>query len=226
MPPRLTIHGRQTHASTPHLGADPILSAAHTIVRLQSIVAREVNPLDFAVVTVASIHAGDAENIIPARATLKLDIRAANPCTRQRVLASVRKVVNAEAHASGNAATPEMQAIREFPLLFNDATITSSLSSCFAAHFQNREAVTYTPDIARLQGSEDFGILATSVGKPSCFFLYGGTEAALYERLQQEGRGSEVPGNHSPYFAPVIRPTLDVGMEGYVVSALTFLGKV
>jgi metal-dependent amidase/aminoacylase/carboxypeptidase family protein len=61
--PSLKIKGRQTHASTPHRGNDPIVQAASTILRLQTIVAREVDPLDFAVVTVAAIHAGDAENV-------------------------------------------------------------------------------------------------------------------------------------------------------------------
>jgi metal-dependent amidase/aminoacylase/carboxypeptidase family protein len=194
-------------------------------LRLQTIVAREVDPLDFAVVTVAAIHAGDAENIIPEHADLKLDIRAANPETRARVLKSVKTIVEAEALASSNPNLPEMTEIRNFPLLFNDATVTSTLESSFSSHFKSSSYATYTPDIARLQGSEDFGILATAVGKPSCFFLYGGTDPELYENLKKEGKMSEVPGNHSPFFAPVIQPTLNVGIEGYVVSALTFLGK-
>ena len=222
---RLRIKGRQTHASTPHRGNDPIVQAASTILRLQTIVAREVDPLDFAVVTVAAINAGDAENIIPEHADLKLDIRAANPETRSRVLKSVKTIVEAEAIASSNANVPELKEIRNFPLLFNDATITSTLESSFSSHFKNSTYATYTSDIARLQGSEDFGILATVIGKPSCFFLYGGTNPEMYEKLEKEGKMSEVPGNHSPFFAPVVQPTLSVGFEGYAVSALTFLGK-
>ncbi|KZM19883.1 uncharacterized protein EKO05_0004316 [Ascochyta rabiei] len=221
----LKIKGRQTHASTPHRGNDPIVQAAATILRLQTIVAREVDPLDFAVVTVAAMHAGDAENIIPDTAELKLDIRAANPTTRARVLASVRSIVDAEALASSNPLVPEMTQIRNFPLLFNDATVTSTLESAFAAHFENSEYAAYTPDIARLQGSEDFGVLATAVGRPSCFFLYGGTDPELYERLEKGEKMGELPGNHSPFFAPVVQPTLAVGVEGYAVSALAFLGK-
>ena len=222
----MKIQGRQTHASTPHRGNDPIVQAASTILRLQTVVAREVDPLDFAVVTVAAIHAGDAENIIPEHADLKLDIRAANPETRARVLKSVKTIVEAEALASSNPNVPELKEIRNFPLLFNDATVTSTLESSFSSYFRDTEYASYTPDIARLQGSEDFGILATAVGKPSCFFLYGGTDPELYARLEREGKMSEVPGNHSPFFAPVVQPTLSVGFEGYAVSALTFMGKV
>ena len=188
--------------------------------------AREVVPLDFAVVTVAAIHAGDAENIIPHEADLKLDIRAANPETRARVLKSVKTIVEAEALASSNPNVPELKEIRNFPLLFNDVTVTSSLESSFSAHFKESKYASYTPNIARLQGSEDFGILATAVGKLSCFFLYGGSDPSLYEKLEKEGKISELPGNHSPFFAPVVQPTLSVGFEGYVVSALTFLGNV
>lgn len=188
--------------------------------------AREVDPLDFAVVTVAAIHAGDAENIIPEHADLKLDIRAANPETRARVLASVKTIVEAEALASSNPNVPELREIRNFPLLFNDATVTSTLESSFSSHFSNSGYATYTPDIARLQGSEDFGILATAIEKPSCFFLYGGLDPAVYEKAEKEGKMSELPGNHSPFFAPVVQPTLSVGFEGYAVSALTFLAKM
>ena len=138
----------------------------------------------------------------------------------------MKSIVHAEALASSNPNTPELKEIRNFPLLYNDATVTSTLESSFSSHFKDAGYAEYTPDIARLQGSEDFGILATAVGRPSCFFLYGGTDPEVYGRLEAEGRMSEVPGNHSPFFAPVVQPTLRVGFEGYAVSALTFLGKV
>jgi metal-dependent amidase/aminoacylase/carboxypeptidase family protein len=222
---RLRIEGRQAHASTPHRGIDPILQAASTIMRLQSIVAREVDPLDFAVVTVSAFHAGDAENIIPSEANLKIDVRAALPQTRERVLASVKRIIAAEAEASNNPNTPTLTPTTQFPLLFNDADVTNALEESFSAHFQPGKH-SYQSDIARLQGSEDFGILATAIGKPSCFFLYGGTDPVVWDKAGKEGRLSEdVPGNHSPFFAPVVQPTLTVGMEGYVVAALTFLKK-
>ena len=222
---RLKIEGRQAHASTPHRGIDPIVQAASTIMRLQTVVAREVDPLDFAVVTVSAIHAGDAENIIPEEANLKIDVRAALPQTRERVLKSVRTIIAAEAEASSNPKQPILTETTQFPLLFNDASVTNALEKTFSEHFVASKN-SYTNDIARLQGSEDFGILATAIGKPSCFFLYGGIDPAVYDKAEKEDRLKEdVPGNHSPFFAPVIQPTLTVGIDGYVVSALTFLGK-
>ncbi|KAF2022215.1 peptidase M20D [Aaosphaeria arxii CBS 175.79] len=226
------LPGRQSHASTPHTSLDPILLAAHTIIRLQTIVAREVDPLDFAVVTVSAIHAGDRENIIPASATLKLNIRAAKPATRDRVLKSVRRIIRAEAMATsdegGEGMEPRIEGINAFPFLYNDEVSTAVLQDAFAGHFGGREWARFDAEIPRLQGSEDFGLLATSVGRPSCFFLYGGVEHEVWDRLEGEGRLAEVPGNHSPGFRLQIRPTLDVGVEGYVAAALGFFreGKV
>ncbi|KAF1913777.1 hypothetical protein BDU57DRAFT_531638 [Ampelomyces quisqualis] len=221
---QLKITGRQAHASTPHRGIDPIVQAASTVTRLQTIVAREVDPLDFAVVTVSAFHAGDAENIIPEEAHLKLNIRTAHPETREHVLKSVRVIIDAEAAASSNPHTPELTQTTRFPFLFNDDDVTCVLERSFSEYFQPGKN-SYQPDIARLQGSEDFGILATAVGKPSCFFLYGGVDPEVYDRAEREGKMKELPGNHSPFFAPVVQPTLRCGVDGYVVAGLTFLGK-
>jgi metal-dependent amidase/aminoacylase/carboxypeptidase family protein len=193
-------------------------------MRLQSIVAREVDPSDFAVLTVASIHAGDAENIIPERADIKLDVRAAKPDTRDRVLNSMKRIIHAEATASNAPVPPELTTTRFFPFLFNDGDVTSALEKTFAEHF-GADKHKYDANIARLPGSEDFGVLATSIGKPSCFFLYGGVDPEVWDKAEEEGTIEELPGNHSPFFTPVIQPTLGVAVDAYVVSALTFLGK-
>jgi len=220
----LTIHGRGSHASMPNRSIDPIVQASSTILRLQTIVAREVDPSDFAVVTVAAIHAGDVENVIPDRAELKLDVRAAVPETRERVLASMRRIIDSEATASDAPQPPELRQTRHFPFLFNDSAVTNALEKTFSAHFAAGPH-RYLSDITRMPASEDFGILATSIGKPSCFFLYGGTDPEVWDKAESEGRLGELPGNHSPYFAPVIQPTLTVAVDGYIASALTFLGN-
>jgi metal-dependent amidase/aminoacylase/carboxypeptidase family protein len=200
------------------------VQAAATIMRLQTIVAREVDPLDFAVVTVSAINAGDAENIIPQEANLKLNVRSGLPETRTRLLASIRSVISAEAAASSNPNEPVLTPTTSFPFLFNDFAVTNALEKTFAGYFEVGKH-GYSSNIARLQGSEDFGILATAIGKPSCFFLYGGIDPELYDQKEKEGKLQELPGNHSPHFAPVIRPTLDRGIDGYIISALTFMGK-
>ena len=85
---RITVHGKGSHGSMPHLGVDPVLLASSIVTRLQGIVAREISPSEFGVVTVGSLHAGSSANIIPDRAEMRLNIRAYDPEIRDRLLAS------------------------------------------------------------------------------------------------------------------------------------------
>ncbi|GAB7359531.1 hypothetical protein MBLNU230_g6720t1 [Neophaeotheca triangularis] len=218
---RLTLHGRGGHASMPDRLIDPVVMAASTVMKLQTIVSREVASDDSAVVTVASIQAGDAENIVCDDARLAVDVRAINAKTRQKVLDSIKRIVNAEAMSSNAVAEPTFITTRSFPLTINDTTITEKLESTFGAHFDS-----YDSDIPRSGASEDFSILASAVDRPSCFFMYGCVEQGFWDQCEVEGTLSEkIAINHSGLFAPVLRPTLQTGIEGYVVAALTFLGK-
>jgi len=220
----LTIRGRSGHGSQPHRCIDPVVLAASTIMRLQTIPSREVDPSDLAVVTVGSIHAGDAENIIPERAELKINVRTIDPQTRTRVLASIKRIIKAEADAS-NASAPELGDISKFPFTFNDDNVTAALEETFSAHFKPGDH-SYNSNCPRLSGSEDFSILATKVDKPATFFIYGGVDPEVWDQAEKEGRLLEdVPVNHSAFFAPVVHPTLQVAVDGYAVAALTWLAK-
>jgi amidohydrolase len=222
---RITLHGRGGHASMPHRLIDPVVLAAHTILRLQTIVSREVDPWDTAVVTVASIQAGDAENVVVDDARIAVDVRTANSVTREKVLASVRRIVNAESIAAGAISPPTIEITRTFPLTINDASTTSRLEEVFSQHFP-LGANDYNPMCEKLCGSEDFGILASAVGKPASFFLYGGTEQGLWDECEREGTtGEKVPINHSSGFAPAVWPTLRTGCDAYVLAALTWMGR-
>ncbi|CAJ2513926.1 Uu.00g020450.m01.CDS01 [Anthostomella pinea] len=232
---RITLHGRGAHASMPHVGIDPVVMGASAVLRLQTVVAREVDPYaDSAVVTVASFHAGDAENVIPDSARLSVDVRAVSQGTRERVLRRVREVVRCECAASNAPREPEFETTREFPTTINDDAVTAQLEKCFAAHFggdnnhNNNDGykITYNAEVPRVGMSEDFGVLGSAVGRPYCFWLYGGTDGAVWDHAEREGRvGEDVPINHSAYFAPAIMPTLRVGLDAYAVAALTFLGR-
>ena len=222
---RVTLHGRGGHASMPHNLVDPVVMAAHTIIRLQNIVSREVPPADHVVVTVASVQAGDAENIVVDDAKLAIDVRTSDQKTRDKVRDSIHRIVKAESLASNAVAEPTFEVSRTFPLTINDETVTEKLEATFHAHF-GEGAHGYNPDIAKLGGSEDFSILGTAVDRPCSFFMYGGTDPELYDKYEAEGTLSEkVPINHSGLFAPVIQPTLQTGCDGYAGAALTWLIK-
>lgn len=222
---RVTLHGHQGHASQPHNTCDPAVMAASTVMRLQTLVSREVDPATAAVVTVGSLRAGDAENIIPETAELKINVRTVDAKVREHVLAGIKRIVEAESAASDAPKRPTFTPTSRFPFTVNDDKLTSALEHSFSTHF-GEDKHSYTREVERLKGSEDFPILGTSIGKPCCYWVYGGTDPEHWDRCEREERlGKGVPINHSPFFAPVIMPTLKVGAEAYVVAALTWLAK-
>lgn len=216
---KVTLYGRGGHASQPHRTIDPVVMAAQIVVRLQTIVSREVGPDDTAVVTVGSVQAGMTENIIADRAEIKVNVRTVDRQTRERVLASVRRIVKAECEASGAVKEPTFEPTSQFPFTVNDEEATTPLEEVFAQAFD-----PYDRDIARLHGSEDFSILATSQNRPASFWVYGGVDPEKWDAAEKEGRLQEdIPINHSPFFAPVIQPTLRTGVDSYALAALSFL---
>ena len=222
---RITLHGRGGHASMPDRLIDPVVMAASTIMKLQTIVSREVDPWDSAVVTVASVQAGDAENVVVDDARIAVDVRSIDPKTREKVKASIHRIVRAESLASNAVAEPTFKTTRTYPLTFNDEAVTERLEETFSAHFKESKH-TYSRDTPRLGGSEDFSILGSAVGKPTCFWLYGGTDTELWDKCEEEGTLSEkIPINHSGLFYPVIQPTLQVATDAYAAAALTWLTK-
>lgn len=222
---RITLHGRGGHASMPHKLVDPIVMAASTIMKLQTIVSREVAAFDPTVVTVASIQAGDAENVIVDDARIAVDIRTSNAETREKVKKSIKRIVDAEAVASNAVKPPTYLNTRSFPLTVNDEDVTAKLEDTFRAHFPE-DAQNYTAEIEKLGGSEDFPNLATAVGKPYCFFMYGGTPQDVWDQCEKEGSLDEkIPINHSGLFYPAIMPTLQVAVDAYAAGALTWLIK-
>ena len=219
---KITLFGRGGHGSMPHLCIDPVVLAANVVVRLQGIVAREVDPQEFAVVTVGSLQAGDTENVIAEKAVLMVDIRSQNEKTRGQILKAVERVVVKECEASGCEKKPLIEETRRFPLTLNDGEVTGKLSEAFSEVFGKE----FIPDFAASNASEDVSVLATSVGKPCCFWFFGGTQPEVWDKASKEGRiAQDVPANHSAYFAPVIQPTLRIGTEALCAAALTFLGS-
>jgi amidohydrolase len=219
---KITLFGRGGHGSMPHRTIDPVMMAANLVVRLQNIVSREVDPSDMAVVTVGSMQAGHTENIIADFAEIGLDIRSIKPATREKVLASIRRILHAEYIASGSDREPTMVESRRFPPTYNDEDMAGRLATSFGEFFGNN----FDPNIARTNASEDVTILGTSQGKPCLFWFFGGVDEELWVEKEKAGRLMEdIPGNHSPFFAPVIQPTLKTGVDALCVAALTFLKK-
>lgn len=210
---KITVHGRQSHGSQPENSVDPIVLGAHIVTRLQTVVSREISALQSAVVTVGTFHAGLKENIIPASAEFTLNIRSLDDEVREPVLAAVRRIISAEAAASG-APEPEIQELYRFPRNLNDVDETEIVREHLVGALGEDNVLTGRP----LMGSEDFGTLAESIGVPSVFWFFGGFTA---EQLAVE----HFPVNHSPQFLPVMEPTLTTGYTAVMTSVLGRLGS-
>ncbi|WP_144794360.1 amidohydrolase [Kocuria palustris] len=209
---RVTVHGRQTHGSQPENGVDPIVLGAHIVTRLQGVVSREIPALRSAVVTVGTFHAGLKENIIPADAQFTLNIRSLDDDVRETVLAAVRRIISAEAAASG-APEPRIEELYRFPRNLNDAEETEALRKHLVQALGEDSVLETEP----MMGSEDFGTLAESIGVPSVFWFFGGFTP---EQMAAENP----PVNHSPQFAPVLEPTLSTGLAAVMAAVLGKLG--
>lgn len=214
---KVTLFGQGGHGSMPHRTIDPAVLAANVVVRLQTIVSREVDPSDMAVVTVASLQAGQTENIIADKAEIKVDVRTINEATRKRVIAAMRRIVKAECSASNSPREPIIEEIASFPLTINDEALANTVATSFQDHFD-----AFHADTDRTNASEDVTILATSKGRPSLYWFLGGIDHQQWDQAEREGTTYQtIPVNHSPFFAPAIQPTMKVGAEALSLAALT-----
>ncbi|WP_448620250.1 amidohydrolase [Geodermatophilus sp. URMC 65] len=216
---RITVHGRGAHGSMPQGAVDPVVLAAMIVVRLQTVVSREVAPGEPAVLTVGSIQAGTTSNVIPDRATLQLNVRTSSDATRRTVLGAVERIVRAECQASGCLQEPEFELFDRFPLTRNDPATTERVAAAFADFFGEQAGPA-----GRQSASEDFSDIPAALGVPYTYWFVGGTDAAVYDAAEAAGRvAQDVPVNHSARFAPVVQPTLDTGTQALVVGALAWL---
>ncbi|MGA3268593.1 MAG: M20 family metallopeptidase [Verrucomicrobiota bacterium] len=210
----VTLFGRGAHGSMPQKSIDPVVMAASAVMRLQTVVSREVAMTDSAVVTVGTMSAGMNENIIPDRALLRLNIRTFKDEVRKRVLAAVKRILLAEAEASGAPKPPEFSVLSEFPLTRNDGAATRKVVDAL----QHRFGADRVTEISPATASEDFGLFGTAWGVPSVFWVIGGIDPATYANAQKAGKVDELPANHAPNFAPVLDPTLKTGIEAMLAA--------
>jgi amidohydrolase len=216
---RITVYGRGAHGSMPQAAVDPVVLAAMIVVRLQTVVSREVAPGETAVLTVGSIQAGTKSNVIPDRASLQLNVRTFSDSTRDTILDAIRRIVRAECEASGCPQEPEFELFDRFPLTDNDATATDRVAAAFGAFFGERAA-----PVGQQSASEDFSDIPTALGIHYTYWFIGGIDGEVYDTAEAAGRvAQDIPVNHSARFAPVIQPTLDTGTQALVVGALAWL---
>lgn len=223
---RVTMHGRGGHGSRPETTVDPIVMAAATVLRLQTVVSREIAAGDVAVVTVGALNAGTKSNIIPDDAELLLTVRTYEGSVRNQVLAGIRRIVEAEAVAAGAPRPPDIEAEESSPAVVNDAAAAARTRRALESVVGEGLVV----DPGRVTGSEDVGVLADAAGVPLVFWLLGGADPAAFAEATSVDEVRRVvaslPSNHSAEYAPVIDPTIRIGVEALVAAARGWLTPV
>jgi hippurate hydrolase len=216
---QIRLFGRGAHGSMPQASIDPVVMAAATVMRLQTIVSREVAAAEAAVVTIGSLQAGTKENVIPDEAVIKLNVRSFDEGVRKRVLAAIERIVKAEAAASGAPKPPEITPLDRYSLVVNDSSASGRVVEAFRRHFSAEQVRETGPAPA----SEDFGSFGADWEVPSVFWFVGGTDPDRYAKAKAAGRLNDIPTNHNARFAPEIHPTLQTGVEAMVVAAQAWL---
>ncbi|OZF50805.1 hypothetical protein CH293_14845 [Rhodococcus sp. 14-2470-1b] len=213
---QITLRGDGGHAAGPHKTVDLVVLAASMILRLQTIVSREVPPNETAVVSVGTIHAGTVSNILPDELTFTVNARSFTEEVRSLIERSVRRIVVAEAQASGLQAEPEFEHTVHFPLNVNDVAAFETVRSALETEFGEHDFTVVDP----VTGSEDFGEYGTSFGVPSVYWYFG---TGLAEEVASR---VPVPNGHSPWYAPDPDVAIDVGVRAFTSVALAALNSV
>jgi amidohydrolase len=213
----VTFFGKGGHGAYPHKTVDPIVVAARFVTAVQTLVSRENDPLDPAVVTVGSFHAGTKHNIIPDAARLQLTVRSYKDAVRERLLAGISRVAKAEAAAAGAPREPEVRVSESTPSTYNDPALTKRLAGALAAHF-GAERVREVPPV---MGGEDFSEYGRA-GVPAVMLGVGAVNPKAFAEAKASGRS--LPSLHSSLFAPDREPTLKTGAAVLAIAVLELLG--
>jgi hippurate hydrolase len=215
----IVLRGKGGHGAAPHTTIDPVVLAARVVLDLQTIVSREVDPLDAAVVTVGSIHGGTKHNVIPAEVRLQLTVRTTNDKTRKQVLEAIKRIAQAAA-ASARAPEPEVIVDEDqfTPALVNDAELTAKMSALFQKQF-GKDHVHERP---MSLGGEDFSRYVLA-GVPGFYFFVG---TAPPERVQEaKSGGAPLALTHTDGYYPIPEPTIKTGVLAMTLAVMEVVGE-
>jgi amidohydrolase len=211
----IVVHGKGGHGAFPQNAIDPVVQAAHLILDLQSLVSRENNPLDPAVITVGSIHAGTKHNIIDSNCKLQLTVRSYSPEVRQRLLDGIARKAKAAALSAG-AAEPTIEFSDYTPATINDSALVQQLVPAYRKTFGTEKVI----DVPPVMGGEDFSQFGLA-GIPIAMFRIGTQSPDKIAAFAKEGKS--LPSLHSPFFYPEPVETIRTGTKTLIATALELL---
>jgi amidohydrolase len=214
----VTVYGVGGHGSAPQETIDPVVIAARTIVAWQTIVSREIDPQEAAVITVGSIHGGTKNNIIPDEVLMQLTVRSYKDDVRKHLLASIERIANAEAEAAGAPKKPLVQHQEGVGAVYNDPKTTDRIA-------ERLKQVMGEPNVIQghpMMASDDFAEYR-SAGVPSVMLELGAVNPAKFDEAKKANQ--PIPGPHSPYFAPDREPILKTGIQVEMAAILELMSK-
>ena len=215
----VTMRGIGGHGSAPQAGKDPVVLAAEFVLVAQTIVSRQIDPQQPAVLTVGTIHGGTKYNIIPDEVTMGLTLRTYSPAVRDQIIASVRRTASGLAEAYGIPADrmPIVTVSYGAPATFNDAALAERLRG-FATAALGKEHVQ---EARATMGSEDVGLFSLDGQIPAVMYWLGAADAG--KLAESRKTGVPMPSLHSALFAPVYEPAIQTGVTAMTAMALGLL---
>lgn len=220
----ITVKGIGGHGAYPHTTKDPIVLASAIVGKLQTLVSRESDPQDPAVVTVGSFHAGTKHNVISDEAKLQLTVRSYSDESRKLLLDGIARIARGEAIAAGipEDRMPVVEVEDNYtPSTFNTPEFTGKMAALFRERF-GEERIEQTPPA---MGGEDFGRFyrADPDNVQSLIFWIGGVPQDRFDAAQR-GEGS-LPSLHSPFWAPDAEKVIATGAEALAAAALHLMPR-
>ena len=218
----ITVKGIGGHGAYPHTTVDPVVLASAIVMKLQTVVSRSSSPLDPAVITVGSFHAGAKHNIISDEAKLQLTVRSYSDESRQLLLDGIRRVARGEAITAGLPETlmPEITVEDPYtPSTFNDPDFSESIAAGFRQRFGDERVMEWPA----VMGGEDFSQFRRAAPEDvkSMIFWISGTPQPLLDRLEEDG--TPLPSLHSPFWAPDAEKVIATGAEALASAAIRLM---
>lgn len=213
----VTVRGKGGHGAWPHRTVDPIVLSALVVVDLQTIVSREIEPLQPAVVTVGSIHGGTKHNIIPNEVKLQLTLRTFSEDVRQQLLAGIRRRVEGLSKAH-QAPEPSVEVEESTPPTVNSPALVERL----VPTFNEALGADRVRKAAPVMGAEDFGLFGEG-GIPTCMFWLGTIEPQRLEAARS--RNEAMPALHSSKYYPDPRPSIEAGVRAMTAAIGSLLPR-
>ncbi len=220
----ISVRGVGGHGAYPHTTRDPIVLGSRIVTTLQTLVSRELNPLDSAVVTVGSFQGGTKHNIISDEARLQLTVRSYTPEIRRQLLDGIARIARGEAIAAGlpddRMPVVTLREAEFTPATLNTEALTTSTAARFRAHFGEARVRQVPP----VMGGEDFSRYhLADPAIESLIFWVGGVPQARWD--EADGDPARLPSLHSPFWAPEADTVISTATEAMVVAALGVLGR-